>query len=150
MKVKIVSPGATTYLPWDGEKPIFNVDEPERSILEKSWEESVLVGLEPKLIPDPEPIAPELQPHWQDWQLAMFQDSAWQALESNATPFILAKLMDLKALLTQVANYPETVATIGVVWGIIVVQSGVSQDQRDEWRAIAQSHNLPQSFIDVI
>lgn len=55
---------ATTPVPWNNGNPIFNsFSEPTRSALEGAWNGFVASGLE--VIPDPEPVTPEVNPNWQ-------------------------------------------------------------------------------------
>lgn len=84
-------------------------------------------------------------PDWQAWQASLFADSeAIAAFESLPKIVVSA----LSTLVGQVADKPESVATIRLLWE--QVAPGIPAGVRERLKKTASANNLPISFVEAI
>jgi hypothetical protein len=78
----LISPGATTPIPWVNDAPDFSAfTEPTLSVLINSWQTFVNSGQELEVIADPEPIPePEPTPDWNQFYDGLIMSSTYNHL----------------------------------------------------------------------
>ena len=131
-QLELITPGATTWLPWisdpgtnrvDGYPSFDGFSGQSRSIRESAWQAFLDSGDELEIIPDPTPPPPE--PDWTAFNMDMLADADWgywiglsPLLLSATTSASLAR--DLSQLQTGIdaakASLPDPGATASTRW----------------------------------
>ena len=143
----LVSPNATTPIPWVEDAPDFSgFTEPTLSVLQKAWQDFLDSGEELEIIPDPEPVVSAPAPQWENFNLALLMDSDFQtaaAVNSLVTNALTTALNNVMLGIVTPSGFQPYVDTF-------VLVSGVTQEQRNGWATIAEACFLPPEIISIM
>lgn len=137
-KIKIQSPGATTWLPWNGTEPDFSqFEEPSLSVIKEAWKAG---KNNIEVIPDPILIVELPEPNWQGFGGALQQSQVYISNISN--PFLLT----ITAFIIQFAgsgDNPRLYPSFSIAWGGFVQSiNGFSEIERNEINTACSVFNM--------
>lgn len=145
----LTSPGATTPIPWVNNAPDFTgITEPTLSVLTNAWNDFVINDGVLEIIPDPAPVVEPVVPNWAGFNAVISFDVNminYEAVANQAHPSIVSKkdlaysFVDTKGLDNFAAIFP-----------MFCQIAGVTPEHREQWAALAQEHNLPIEFVEVL
>ena len=145
----LVSPGATTPIPWANNAPDFSAfTNPTLAVLQQSWQAFLDSGEELEVIPDPEPVVEPPVPDWDSFNAYMLSDSMFKSYRDTvrtADRELNSALFDAYGLVAT-----NGVAAFSLVWGIWCTASGITVADKEIIATTAEGFNLPSDFVAVI
>lgn len=145
----LVSPGATTPIPWVDNAPDFSqFTEPTLSVLIKAWDDFVAGGDELEIIPDSEPIVEQPVPNWNSFNAYMLTDQTFKGYRDNVRSIdgdLNGALFDAYGLVSS-----NGVESFSLLWGVWTQVSGITPEDKEVIAMTAEYFNLPADFIAVI
>lgn len=147
-QLELITPGATTWLPWVSDPGSNRVDGypnfngfagQSRTIREAAWQDFLDSGEELEVIPDPPPPTPE--PDWTAFNLAMIPPQGESEFEFWLDQF---KILYQSSLATAAAsgNAVETQR----IYDLLKLQHPPTAEQCATWQALADLHHVPLTF----
>jgi hypothetical protein len=147
----LVSPGATTPIPWvNGEPDFSGFTEPTLSVLQNSWQQFLDSGTELEIVPDPEPVEEIPPPQWENFNFYLLTHPSFVAYGlgvSSANPFLVPGIVERYG---KVADVGVSGSGFGAYWNYFCQALEVTTEHRNEWANQAQEFNLPVDFVSVI
>lgn len=132
----LVSPGATTLIPWVNNGPDFSAfTEPTLSVLQKAWQDFLDSGEELEIIPDPEPPPPA--PDWTGFNLAMVGSSFTDWLSTFPEAYRVAAIQ---------ASANRNLEQLQSFYDLLVQTKKPLSSETAEWRSVADQFNVPMKF----
>jgi hypothetical protein len=101
---------------------------------------------EPYTPPEPEPRP--IEPDWDGFNLAILTNAEFNAAYNTAMAAAPLVAAALPAALTQVAT--GSTSMLSVAFNALCQVALVDSTLRDDWADIAEFHNLPTDFVEVI
>jgi hypothetical protein len=145
----LVSPGATTPIPWVNGAPDFSAfTEPTLSVLQNSWQAFLDSGQELEVVPDPEPIVEPPTPNWDGFNAYMLTDSTFKTYRDSvrqADGDLNAALFNAYALVVS-----NGVAPFALIWGVWCQLAQITAEDKEQIATAAESFNLTNDFINTI
>jgi len=145
----LISPGATTPIPWVNNAPDFSsFTNPTLSILQQSWQGFLDSGEELEIIPDPEPIVEPTTPDWDSFNEFMLTDPVFKSYRDIVRPIdgdLTSALFDSYELVDK-----NGVSAFSLVWGYWCQVSGITAEDKEAIASTTQELNLPADFVSTI
>lgn len=145
----LVSPGATTPVPWvDNAPDLSGFTEPTLSVLQGVWEDFLKSGEELEIISSPEPIIEPPTPNWNAFNIFMLSDATF----NNYCNAVFEVNKNLNSALL---NAYSLVAANGVsafidIWEAWCSVAQITTEHRDIFANTAEGLNLPSDFVAAI
>lgn len=141
-QIELITPGATTWLPWisdpgsnrvDGYPNFDGFTGQSRSIRESAWQDFLDSGEPLEIVPDPVAPEPTPEPLWTAFNTAMLTDPYWQ---SWAIPQDLRTAIILASVIGKGDTFHAAYDTAKA----IVPPSG---DAIASWQVLADQYHIP-------
>lgn len=147
----LMSPGATTPIPWENNAPDFSgFTEPTLSVLRQAWQEFVDSGELLEIIPDPEPVVEPLVPNWDAFNLYLFSDPQfilYGIATQSLNPYLVPALVERYGKVAELGLAGSAFATY---WGAFCATAAVTSGDKELWADAAEINNLPAEFVSLI
>ena len=145
----LVSPGATTPVPWVNNAPDFSsFTEPTLSVLVTAWNDFIDNGGDLQIAPDPEPHVQPLVPNWDDFNAVFLADGAFNQYCGACLSVAPVVAMAIPTALAQVSS--NGVNAFRQVFLAFCQLASVTPEHRGEWATLGESYNLPTDFINIV
>ena len=145
----LVSPGATTPVPWVNNAPDFSsFTEPTLSVLVTAWNDFISNGGVVEVVPDPEVYVEPPVPDWDGFNSVFLADVAFNQYCGTCLGLAPVVAMALPTALAQVTT--NGIASFSMVFTNFCAIASVTSQDRNDWGDIAESYDLPVDFVQVI